>query len=47
MLGSQIPLPVITAVLGHSSSASTTVYLHSDIEGLRQCALDVEEVDNE
>ena len=43
MLAEQVPLPVITAVLGHSTSASTTVYLHSDIEGLRQCALDVEE----
>jgi len=43
MLANQIPLPVITSVLGHSSSASTMVYLHSDVEGLRQCALDVEE----
>ena len=43
MLTGQVPLPVITAVLGHSTSTSTTVYLHSDIEGLRQCALDVEE----
>jgi integrase/recombinase XerD len=43
MLAGQVPLPVITAVLGHSTSTSTTVYLHSDIEGLRQCALDVVE----
>lgn len=43
MLAEQVPLPVITAVLGHSTSTSTTVYLHSDIEGLRQCALDLEE----
>ena len=43
MLAEQVPLPVITAVLGHSTSTSTTVYLHSDIEGLRQCALDAEE----
>jgi integrase/recombinase XerD len=43
MLAGQVPLPIITAVLGHSSSTSTTVYLHSDIEGLRQCALDVKE----
>jgi site-specific recombinase XerD len=43
MLTGQVPLPVITAVLGHSTSASTKVYLHSDIEGLRQCALDVVE----
>jgi site-specific recombinase XerD len=42
MLAGQVPLPVITSVLGHSSSASTMVYLHSDVEGLRQCALDVE-----
>ena len=43
MLAGQVPLPVISSVLGHSSSASTIVYLHSDVEGLRQCALDVEE----
>lgn len=43
MLTEQVPLPVITAVLGHSSSNATTIYLHSDIEGLRQCALDVVE----
>jgi site-specific recombinase XerD len=47
MLAEQVPLPVITAVLGHSTSISTMVYLHSDIEGLRQCALDVEETNNE
>lgn len=43
MLTGQVPLPVITSVLGHSTSNSTTVYLHSDIEGLRQCALDIVE----
>ena len=43
MLAGQVPLPVITAVLGHSTPESTTIYLHSDVEGLRQCALDVEE----
>lgn len=43
MLAARVPLAVITAVLGHSTSTSTTVYLHSDIEGLRQCALDVKE----
>jgi integrase len=40
MLARQVPLPVITSVLGHSTSASTMKYLHSDIEGLRQCAID-------
>lgn len=43
MLAKQVPLPVITAVLGHSTPTSTTVYLHCDIDGLRHCALDVEE----
>jgi len=43
MLAGQVPLAVITSVLGHSSSASTNVYLHSDIEGLRQCAIDCPE----
>jgi len=38
-------MPVITSVLGHSSSVSTMVYLHSDIDGLRQCSLDAEEGD--
>jgi integrase len=44
MLAGSVPLPVITTILGHSSSSSTMVYLHSDIENLRQCALDAEEV---
>lgn len=42
MLAERVPLPVITSVLGHSSSTSTMVYLRVDIEGLRQCALDIE-----
>jgi len=45
MLAGQVPLPVITSILGHSSPASTMVYLHSDVEGLRQCALDIQEGD--
>ena len=43
MLAEHVPVHVISAVLGHSSPASTMVYLHSDVEGLRQCALDVVE----
>ncbi|MBT2738090.1 site-specific integrase [Bacillus sp. ISL-7] len=38
------PLPVISEVLGHINSKSTAVYLQTGIEGLRQCALDPEEV---
>jgi site-specific recombinase XerD len=47
MLAEQVPIQVISAVLGHSSSASTTVYLHSNVDGLRQCALDAVEDDYE
>lgn len=38
------PLPVISEVLGHFNSKSTSVYLHTGMEGLRRCALDPEEV---
>ncbi len=38
------PLPVISEVLGHINSKSTGVYLQVGIEGLKQCALDPEEV---
>ena len=43
MLAEHVPIHIISAVLGHSSSNSTMVYLHSNVEGLRQCALDVVE----
>lgn len=44
MLAKGVELPVISAVLGHVNCESTGVYLHVDIEALRQCALDPEEV---
>jgi len=44
MLAQGVELPVISSVLGHLSSESTGVYLHIDIEALRECALDPEEV---
>lgn len=37
-------VPVISAILGHLSSKSTNIYLHAGIEGLRQCALNPDEV---
>lgn len=40
--GTQIS--VIAAILGHLSSKSTNIYLHTGIEGLKQCALDPDEV---
>ena len=38
------PLPVISEILGHITSRSTAHYLQVGIEGLKQCALDPEEV---
>lgn len=44
MLEAQAPLPVISAVLGHQNINTTGIYLKIDIDGLRKCALDPEEV---
>lgn len=44
LLEQHTPLPVIAEILGHLSTQSTQVYLHVDIDALRQCALDPEEV---
>jgi site-specific recombinase XerD len=37
-------LAVISKILGHMDSKSTSVYLHTDFNGLKACALDPEEV---
>ena len=39
-----VPLPVISSTLGHQNINTTSHYLHIDIEGLRKCALNPEEV---
>ena len=45
MIGDGTPMPVVSAVLGHASSDTTQAYyLRFDIEHLRGCALDVEDV---
>lgn len=44
MLANDVELPVISSVLGHVTSEATSVYLHTDIDRLRECALDPEEV---
>ena len=45
MIGNGAPMPVISAVLGHVSSDTTQAYyLRFDVERLRGCALDVEDV---
>jgi integrase/recombinase XerD len=45
MIDNGAPMPVISAVLGHASSDTTQAYyLRFDVERLRCCALDVEDV---
>ncbi|MDC3415139.1 tyrosine-type recombinase/integrase [Terrihalobacillus insolitus] len=42
MLERSIPAPVISAILGHSSSHSLDTYVHTDFVHLKECALNVE-----
>ncbi len=45
MIGNGTSIPVVSAVLGHASSDTTQAYyLRFDVEQLRCCALDVEDV---
>jgi integrase/recombinase XerD len=45
MIGNGAPIPVVSAVLGHASSDTTQAYyLRFDVERMRCCALDVEDV---
>jgi len=45
MLQADTPPPVVTAVLGHAAATTTAAhYLRLDVEHLRGCALDVEDV---
>lgn len=41
MLLKEIPLPVISGVLGHANTNTTSVYLKIDINQLKKCALEV------
>ncbi len=45
MLAGETPLPVISAVLGHANKDSTKVYLSTDSEHLRLCALGLEGIE--
>ena len=41
LLEENVPLPVISAILGHADTNTTATYLSIDIERLRGCALEV------
>jgi site-specific recombinase XerD len=44
MLEAKVALPVISETLGHKSINTTSIYLKIDLDGLKKCALDPEEV---
>lgn len=44
MLEKGTPLPVISEALGHQNINTTSIYIKVDIKGLRNCAIDPEEV---
>ncbi|MCD6322384.1 MAG: tyrosine-type recombinase/integrase [Clostridiales bacterium] len=44
LLANGTPLPVITEILGHMDPKSTAIYLRTDIDRLKECALNPEEV---
>jgi len=43
LLEENTPLPVISEVLGHTNTDTTSIYLKIDVTHLRHCALDVSE----
>lgn len=43
LLSKNVPLPVISNILGHSSPNSTEVYLNTDLLHLKECSLSIKE----
>ncbi len=41
LLAENVPLPIISGILGHSSTRTTETYLKIDIEQLRNCSLEI------
>ncbi len=44
LLENELPLPVISDIIGHLDTNSTAVYLKVDLDRLAQCPLDFEEL---
>lgn len=42
LLAKEVPLPVISKILGHASPISTETYLSADFAHLKECALSIE-----
>lgn len=43
LLGNQVPTPVISSILGHTSPESINPYVDADLEHLRECSLGIED----
>jgi integrase/recombinase XerD len=43
LLEKNVPLPIISEVLGHTNTNTTSIYLKIDVSYLRRCALDISE----
>jgi integrase len=43
LLGNQVPSPVISSILGHTSPESINPYVDADLEHLRECSLGIED----
>lgn len=41
LVAKEVPMPIVSEVLGHTNTKSTSVYIKVDINGLRKCALEV------
>jgi len=44
MLSKGVPVTTISSMLGHSDKASTYIYLSTDTESMRECAIDLAEI---
>lgn len=44
MLSKGVPVTIISSMLGHSNKTSTDIYLATDTERMRECALDLAEI---
>jgi integrase len=43
LLSKDVPLPIISSILGHSSPSSTEAYLSADLVHLKECSLSIED----
>jgi site-specific recombinase XerD len=41
LVAKRVPMPIVSEVLGHTNTKSTSAYIKVDIDGLRKCALEV------